>query len=351
MASNKEILKALCHDKPFSNYAKWFGYEEKEEDGIKTATFNKKVDFKQFVEIEPQIANEFISDFANKIVVQHVINLFEKKPLETKFGRFLKTYGKVGDIEQYITSKLQPTTDYDTDDAPTNPFEVAKPSVVLSYIKTTDKEMTFVSLNYEQWYGAFTTEGGLQNLANQILSNLNDALDMDIYYKICTDLGDATQILKSKTITTIKGSGEEANSKKAYEEIMELMANMELPSKTGAYNLGSLANSGTPKNKFVLFLNAKYSSAFKINVLASLFKSEKVDLSWEVIEFDTTAKDVVGVLMDERAYVYGYRINLVQSIMNPRNLYVNTFAHRWTKRGFIPMYNAVLLKTATTTGA
>ena len=50
--------------------------------------------------------------------------------------------------------------------------------------------------------------------------------------------------------------------------------------------------------------------------------------------------------MDDRAYVYGYRINFTQSIMNPRNMFINTFHHEWVKRGVVPLYNAVVLKTA-----
>ena len=189
--TNTQYLKALCHEKPYSNYAKLFGYNETEGRG----TFAKKVDFTRFSS-EPTIANEFLSDFYNKITIQYVVNLFEQKPLDTKFGRFLRTYGKVGDIEEYIATKLQSVIDYDSDTAPTNPFEVSKPKVVLSFIKTEDKELTFVTLDYEQWYGAFINEGGLDKLASNMLAQLGDALDLDIYDKICKDLGDTTKFTK-----------------------------------------------------------------------------------------------------------------------------------------------------------
>lgn len=343
MKNNIDVLKALCHEKPYSNYAKYFGYNENDGE----VTFNRKVDFEQFAISEPQIANEFIGDFANKVTRQHIVSLFEEKPLDSTFGRFLKTYGKVGDIEEYIATKLQAVTKFDSDKAPTNPFEVAKPSVVLSYISTTDKEFTFVTLNYEQWYGAFVNEGGLMSLASQILSELRDAISLDLYTAIVKDLGDATKFIKTATIATIADAGDEANAKKAYEQIMQLRHKMHLPSKSGEYNLSSLENAGTPYNKMILFLNSKYASSFDINVLASLFNSDKIKLTWEIIEFDSTATDVVGLLMDERAYVYGYRINFTQSIMNPRNMCINTFHHEWVKRGLVPLYNAVLLKTAT----
>ena len=30
MTKNIEYLKAMCHEKPYSNYAKYFGYQEKD---------------------------------------------------------------------------------------------------------------------------------------------------------------------------------------------------------------------------------------------------------------------------------------------------------------------------------
>lgn len=335
---NIQFFKAMCNYKPYSSYAKEFGYTEKDGE----ATFSKKLDFTKF-QTEPQVANEFINDFLNKVTAQHVVDLFENKPLTSTFGRFMRSYGKVGDIEQYITSKLQTVINYDDDTSPTNPYEVNKPDIEQVFITTQDKKLTWVTLNYEQFYGAFITKDGLQRLAGQVLGQLREAIDRTLYYIIIDDLADETKNTVVKNLTTISGVGEEENAKKCYEEIMKLKALMSLPSKTGEYNPLSLENNGTPKDKFVLFLNAKYTASFDINVLAALFNSDKIKLEWELIEFPNN-DDVIGVLMDSRAYVFGYRINFTGSKMNPRNMFINTFHHRWIKRGFVSMYNTVLLK-------
>lgn len=339
--SNFNYLKAFSHENPDSGYAKLFGYKEVE--GRATFTKNLKGGLPDFTKFgtEPAIANEFLEDFYNKITAQHIVNLFEKKPLDTIFGRFLKSYGKVGDIEEYITSKLQPVTDYDSDTAPTNPFEVNKPSVVLSFIKTEDKDMTFVTLNYEQWYGAFISEYGLDGLASQILANLNEAVDLDIFDKIVKDIGDTTKFTKTMTLSS---KVTKSTASECYREILQLKKRMALPDRKGAYNTAGLVNNGTPKNHMVLFLNTACASQFAVNVIASLLNSDKIDIEWVEVEFDDTASDVIGILMDDRAYVYGYRINFTQSIMNPRNMFINTFHHRWVKRGVVPMYNAVVIK-------
>lgn len=343
--TNTNILKALSHEKPNSSYAQLFGYSE--DNG--RASFSKKVDFTRFSS-EPTIANEFLNDFFNKIVAQHVQSQFEKDLLNEKYGIFLKTYGKVGDIEEYITTKLTEVKDYE--ESNTNPFEINKPKVVLSFIKTEDKIYDFITLNYEQWYGAFINEGGLNKLAGQILSELKTAIDNYIYDTISTDLSDESKFTIKHTLPTIAGLGDSENSKKAYEDIILLKSKMSLRSKIGEYNLGGLENNGTPESEMVLLLNADYSASFDVNVLASLFNSEKIKLETRIIQFDTTKnKNIVGMLMDRRAYVFGYRINFSQSIMNPRNMYVNTFNHRWVKRGVLPIYNAVMLVTADTTAS
>lgn len=345
MKNNLQILKAMCHEKPLSSYATMFGY--KEEDG--RATFSKKVDFTRFGD-EPTIANEFMGDFYNKIVNQYTVNLFEQSPLMTHFGRFAKTMSKIGDIEERIATKLQSVINYDTDTAPTNPFEVNKPQIVLSFISTTDKDITFVTLNYEQWYGAFVKENGLSSLAGQILSDLNTAIENDIYYKILADISDTNKLV-SKEVTKINDTSEatvKESTLKFYREVLELRTKMNLPSKTGEFNKSALENNGTPYGKMVLYLNVKYATSTMVSVLASLFNSSKIELKWDVVEFPSTATGVIGVLMDERAYVFGTRIKFTQSIMNPRNMYINTYNHAWYKRGVVPFYNAVILKEKAT---
>ena len=355
MAKNKSIIASVLKDNPDLKLAKKLGFELKDDGKHYEFTKLGKMELlgedgklAQIFDAEPQIANEFLSDFYNKIQEQYVVDLFEQQPLETTFGMFRRTYSKVGDIVEYIATQLQNVIKYDEDTAPTNPFEVKKPEVELKFIKTTDKEFTFVTLNYEQWYGAFINEGGLQNLASVILKNLQDALELNIYDYIRTDLSDATLFSKSTEVTNITGLGDEEGAKKIYEAVMTLRTTLNLPDKTGTNNPASLQNNGTPFDRMVLFINKDLASSLMINVLASLFNSNKIELKWKVIDFDTTKNaNILGILMDERAYVYGTRIQFTQSIMNPRNMCINTFSHKWTKRGIVPFYNAIqILKSA-----
>lgn len=331
--SNVEIVRELCKLHPNSSYAKLVNFDEKtgniDEDALKLFTS------------QPDVANEFISDMANKVVVQRAYDLF--RDYEMPFKIFMRDMSKLGDPEELLSAELAVPEDYGTT---TDPFDADKPSIVLAWIKTEDKKVTHVKLSYEIWAGAFVKEQGLSNIAGIILKNLRDALEKYVYGAIKTDLSSSTNIVKSATITTVSGAGETANAQKAYEEILKLVADMALPS-TSYNNAG--VETFTPKGRGVLILNSLYKASFDVNVLASLFNSSNIAENKyfkEVIVAPLTGSKQVGVYMDEEGYLFGYRFDLSDSIRNPATLEINTFYHRWVKRAVVPFRQAVRLVTA-----
>ena len=331
--TNVEIVKQLCKMNPSSRYAKLVEYNEQ------TGSINEDA-LKNFTD-QPDIANEFISDMANKIVVQRAYDLF--RDYNMPFKVFERSMSRLGDAEELLSAELATPEDYgDT----TNPFGADKPSVVLAWIKTTDKKAVNVKLSYEIWAGAFVSEQGLSNMAGIILKNLRDALELYVYGKIKDDLSSSTNIQKSKQITSITGAGETANAQQAYEEILKLVTDMAIPSKL--YNNAEV-EAFTPKGRGVLILNSLYNASFDVNVLASLFNSAEIGKNKyfkEVIVAPLTGTKQVGVYMDEEAYLFGYRFDVSDSIRNPATLEINTFYHRWVKRAVVPFRQAVRLVTA-----
>ena len=330
--SNIELVTALCKEHPTSSYAKMLNYDaNKNELGIK--------DLSLFTS-QPDIANEFISDMANKVVVQRAYDLF--RDYEMPFDVFMRTMGKLGDAEELLSASLAQVNDYGDDD---DPFGASKPDIIIGWIKTEDKKEVDVKLSYEIWAGAFVSEGSLSNLAGIILKNLRDAIVIYLYEKIKTEFSSSTNFLKEEVIQEISDAGETANSQKAYEQIIALVNKMTLPS-TAYNNLGE--KTFTPKGRAVLVLNAKYRSAFDVNVLASLFNSgaiaEKKYFS-KVITAELEDANQVGIVLDEEAYLWGYRFVVTDSIRNPRTLEINTFYHAWVKRAVVPFRNAVRLVT------
>lgn len=336
--TNTSIALKVCQAHPESNYSKMLGYNGVGIDGSKLDLFVS----------HPDIANEFLSDMANTIVAQYAYDALRQYKMP--FTRFLKTMQKIGDAEQYVTATLQDVEDYDGTD--TSPFATDKPSVVVSYIKTEDKKRVKVTLNYDIWAGAFVSEGGLNNLAGIILKNMRDAVDIYIYGKLTELISSKSSVKKYAVFgSPVTAVGETDNARDCYEEIMRLVNKMQLPS--AKYN-----NAGktaiTPQGKFVLVLNANYKASFDMNVLASLFHSDKVGeksmfADVIIVDFPSAVENhCVGVVLDEESLVWGYRINTTTSIMNPATLDINTFLHQWVKYGLLPVRNAVRLLTDAT---
>ena len=330
--TNIQIATELCKKNPQKSYAQFLEYDNQ------TGTINK--DKLAMFGDEPAVANEFISDMTNKIVVQRTYDLF--RDWEMPFKVFMREMGRLGDVEELLSAELSTPADYDEDAVP---FGADKPSIVLSWVKTEDKKVTQVKLSYEIWAGAFVSEQGLSNIAGIILKNLRDSLELLVYDNIRTDFSSKTMFSKEEVITEISGAGETANAQTAYEEILKLASSMSLPSDE--YNTAGVKTL-TGKGRAVLVLNPRYKSSFDVNVLASLFNSDKVGENKyfrEVIVAEMEDEDQVGIILDEEAYLWGYRINVAQNIINPANLTIEEYYHRWVKRAGVPFRNAVRLVT------
>lgn len=336
--TNMEIASALCKANPNSNYATLLGYNKDNNTlGVK--------DLSMFT-ANPSIANEFLSDMYNQIVMQRTYDLF--RDYEMPFKVFLREMSRLGDAEQLLSAELATVKSYSegtgVDETP-SPFDADKPSMLVSFIKTEDKALTEVSLSYEIWAGAFVSENGLANMAGIIIKNLQDAIEEDLRVNIRTQLEDSSLITKNTDIELVSDAGETANAQKAYEQIIKLVTDMSIPSKN--YN-ESEAKTYTRRGDAVLVLNSRYASAFDVNVLASLFNSGEIATKKyfaDVIVTDLTAGDdnLIGVVLDKEAYLYGFRFKVASSIYNPKTLKINIYNHAWIKRGFVPFRQAVQL--------
>ena len=331
--TNVELVKQLCKINPSSSYAKLVGYDE--------TTGNINEDALSLFTSQPDITNEFISDMANKIVVQRAYDLF--RDYKMPFDVFRREMSRLGDAEELLSAELASPSNYD---ATATPFSADKPDIVLAWIKTEDKKVVNVKLSYEIWAGAFVSEQGLSNIAGIILKNLRDSIELMVYNAIKGDLSSSTNITKSATITAVTDAGETANAQKAYEEIIKLVTDMSLPSDD--FNTAEV-ETFTPLGRAVLILNARYKSAFDVNVLASLFNSAKIgeqNYFSKVIVAELSGTKQIGVVLDEEAYLWGYRFAVSQSIVNPANLTVENYYHAWVKRAVVPFRQAVRLVTA-----
>ena len=283
--TNIQIAKELCKANPNSKYASLLGYDkETGEIAVKDLSIFTST---------PDVANEFISDMANKIIVQRAYDLF--RGYEMPFSSFMKEMSRLGDAEELLTAELASSTDYtdDPDDGAQNPFDAPKPTIKLSWVKTEDRRVVGVRLNYEVWAGAFVSETGLSNIAGIILKNLRDSIEEYLRGAIKTDLANPLIVSKTKVITAISGSGDTANAQKAYEDILELSekAMLAWATRNGVKKLGKKDECLRELKAFALLAkhldpNAK-SENYQISARNPLFFSTMEDPNC-VEEFMTT---------------------------------------------------------------
>lgn len=316
------------------NIAKMLNYNVDEINGVESIDDSKLSLFDD----TPIIANEFISTMSNMIVSQYSYDVFRE--FKMPFMDALKPMSKLGDVEQYQTPLLSDVEDYEEGKSP---FSAKKPTIAVSFIKTEAKKVANARISEEIWSGAFTTEGGLANIVGIILKNLRDSLSLYIYDQLRVLLCDTDKYKKSFTLTKLDGVGDFTNAQKAYEEILNLVTKMALPS-TEYNNEG--VKTITPEGRFILYLNSNYKSSFDVNVLASLFNSSSIALKKyfkeiRVLDFPTSTQ--VGLILDDESLIWGYRINQAGSIYNPATLEMNVWIHNWLKWGVIPTRNAVRL--------
>lgn len=337
--TNIEIATELCKSNPTSKYASLLGYDaETGELGVK--------DLSLFETATPEIANEFIGDMANKIVVQRAYDLF--RGYEMPFKSFMRSMSRLGDAEELLTATLATPKDYDASAEAKDPFSATKPTIKLAWLKTEDRKVVDVLLSYEIWAGAFVSENGLSNMAGIILKNLRDSIEEYIRDAVKTDLADEDKVTTEMVVTALAGAGETANAQRAYEEILKLVRDMSIPNTL--YNNAGV-KTFTPMGRAVLILNTRYASAFDVNVLASLFNAGEIATKKyfkEVIVTDFGDETTIGAVLDDEAYLWGNRIDMAQSIANPKTLEINTYYHRWLKRAVVPFRQAVRLVTTAT---
>ena len=158
-----------------------------------------------------------------------------------------------------------------------------------------------------------------------------------------SSIGSGNKIVTKATIQAVTGAGQTANAQKAYVQILKLAVDMSIPSDD--YNNAGV-ETFTPLGRGVLVLNSLYKSSFDVNVLASLFNSAKIGEQQyfsKVIVAPLSGTKQLGVVLDEEAYLWGYRFNVSQNIINPANLTIEEYYHAWVKRGVVPFRQAVAL--------
>lgn len=290
-------------------------------------------DLAAFSQIPMTVMNEFITTMVNKVVSQRI---YDPLKFSNPFDIFETTSPTFGSTIELDAVVVPGTKDYSEKSTLT---EVNKPTVKVNYIYTRDKKVVTISYSEEQIRAAFVNEGGLADLLSQITKKLFDSRNLFLYDAIKKDL-DAISITKD---LTSKGTTE-ADAKQVYQEIVNLVYDMQLPSKE--YNENQL---DATLNRPILVLNTATSASFDVNVSMSLFNYFQSSVTTEkmfskIIRIkDEDHPNTVGYILDGDKYLWSNRILEMRSFYDGSNLISNFWLHNWIIRGLNPNVEGVKL--------
>jgi hypothetical protein len=312
--------------------------------GYNSNTGKLSVDLNTFSEtLQPEIANEFLSVLANKIVVQRVYDTLDgwANPYEV----FRRELSMMGDAEELLSVGEVDADEYSTT---SSLLDTSTPDVKVAFIYTTHRKVWTTSVSMDLLRGAFVQEFGLASLVSLIIKKLRDSKELFLYDTIVEELKEG--IVKEVLLPEIDGVGDTENARKGYETIVELAHKFAIP--TSIYNESGL-RAITPVGQGILILNASYKASFDVNVLASLFNSAKIgqdNYFKQVLVVDLGAEEeqVLGFLLDEDKYIYKDRINTTTTFFDPSNLITTTRLFNFLKTGINPHMNGVKLVSALT---
>lgn len=290
-------------------------------------------DLSKYAAIPMTVMNEFISTMVNKVFEQRVYDPLKFVNPFDVFETSSPTFGAIIELDATVVPQ---TEDYSEASTLT---EVKKPEVKVNYIYTRDKIKVHVTYSEEQIRGAFVKEGGLAELLSQFTKKLFDARNLFLYDAIKTDL-------KSISIEhQLSSAGTtDATAKGVYQEIVNLIYDMKLPSDE--YNENGLKAT---LNRPILVLNTATSASFDVNVAMSLFNYFQSDVTTEklfdnIIRIkDSDDNKLVGYVLDGEKYLWSNRILEIRSFYDGSNLMSHYWLHNWIIRGLNPNVDGVKL--------
>ncbi len=201
---------------------------------------------------------------------------------------------------------------------------------------------------------AFISTSELSAFISRITKTLMDSADSEIWNAAREDL--LTGVVKEITTGKVLDLATEEGAKAAYSKISETCLNAVQESKdfnegVKLKDAGSLVPklNATPLEKQVVLINPNAFVNFNIQVIASLFNSNKLlgeNFTYKVLPFTNKAGVAIlpgtfAMVLDKGRFVLSTKMNSISSIYNPMGPSQVTHLNRKMFWGHIPYFNAV----------
>ena len=312
----------------------------------------------------PAFANQFINALVNRIAIVRVQSATFNNP----YSILKKGYLEFGETIEDVFVSIAKGIDYTPEKACSRENKRTLP-VVRSAFHTMNWRVIYpVTIQDEDLRQAFLSIDGVTDLIGKIVDSVYTAAEYDefLLFKYL--------LIKSISHGNMKPIVIESDTDLSKSAVAFRSASNILPFMSSEYNEAKV-KTNTPKDRQIIFMDAKFNAQYDVNVLASAFNMDKADFmgrlflidNWtdfdnerfdiiransDGIEEVTSAElaklnDVKGVLIDENWFqVYDNNNKFTEQYV-ASGLYWNYFYHVWKTVSNSPFANAIVFVSKT----
>lgn len=313
----------------------------------------------QIIYGDPAIANKFINALVNRIAMVRVQSATFNNP----YSVLKKGYIEFGETIEEIFVGIAKVVEYTPEKGEEREFKRTLPDVRSVFHIMNWRTMYPVTIQDEDLKQAFLSIDGVTDLIAKIVDQVYTGAEYDEFLLFKYLLIKGISHGKMKPLSVGDGTNPK-DSAKAFRGTSNLLTFMK-----DSYNEQGVVTS-TPKNRQVIFMDAKFNAEFDVDVLASAFNMDKADFMgrlfliddfttfdnkrFEEIRKNSTGieevtpqelallADVKAVLLDEEWFqVYDNNNRFTEKYV-ASGLYWNYFYHTWKTVSYSPFANAVV---------
>lgn len=310
----------------------------------------------------PAFANQFINALVNRVAIVRMQSATFNNP----YRALKKGYIEFGETVEDIFVSIAKGVDFDPEKGKSREFKRTFPDVRSAFHTMNWRVMYPVTIQDEDLKQAFLSLEGVQNLIAKIVDAVYTGAEYDefLLFKYLMIKAISHGKMKPESI----GDGTDLKeSAVAFRGISNL-----LPFISSDYSEAGV-KTNTPKNRQIIFMDAKFNAQFDVNVLASAFNMDKADFMGRLFlidnwtSFDNERFDVIrensdgieevtagelallanvkAVIVDENWFQIYDNNNKFTEKYVASGMYWNYFYHTWKTVSSSPFANAVVFVT------
>lgn len=311
--------------------------EFKDRIGEVTATNMSKI--ADIISTYPSAKNEFISVLTNQVSKQLFFNKVYQNPYKL-FHRGMLPYGKsIESIFVDIIKGKDRVRQTDGTELATSLLSRETPNVKVEYYSENIQRQYQATLTDEELKGAFRTENGLSQMTSRLLESPLSSAEYDQFLMVKSALAH----LKGATVTIGSGASTDELKAKALTKALKSQI-LKLGFLSNKYN-GQGVMTYTKPQDLVLLVNADVMANLDVEMLATAFHIDKVEVTSHILPIDDFVKydaealedgnkypvddKLCAVLMDKDAIQIYDTLNSTEQFRNPQALYTNIWYNKW----------------------